>query len=61
MSLWKIRLDIFHTYAGTETDSFKYTVFNIFPAYFDQLLQDIRDQLSISGVSNEHQETFQKS
>ena len=45
----KNTLKFCHTYARTE--SFKYTVFNRFPAYFDQLPQDLRDQLlfSISG------------
>ena len=77
MSLWEIwrgsfwiyfteflsqkTLKFCHTYARTE--SFKYTVFNRFPAYFDQLSQDLRDQLlfSISGFFNEHKETLQKS
>ena len=59
----KNTLKFCQTYA--RTDSFKYTVFNRFPAYFDQLPEDLRDQLlfSISGfrVFNEHQEAFQKS
>jgi hypothetical protein len=38
-----------HNYA--RTDSFKYTVFNRFPVFFDQLPPDLRDQLlfNISG------------
>ena len=45
----KNTLKFCHIYA--RTDCFKYTVFNRFPAYFDQLPQDFRDQLlfSISG------------
>ena len=45
----KNTLKFCHTYARTE--SCKYTVFNRFPAYFDQLPQDLPDQLlfSISG------------
>ena len=48
----KNNLTFCHTYA--RTDSFKYTVFNRFPLYFhdfDQLPQDLPDQLlfSISG------------
>ena len=45
----KNTLKFHHTYYA-RTESFKYTVFNRFPAYFDQLPQD-HDQLlfSISG------------
>ena len=39
----KNTLKFCHTYARTE--SFEYTVFNRFPAYFDQLPQDLRNQL----------------
>ena len=42
----KNTLKFCHTYARTE--SFKYTDFNRFPAYFDQLPQDLRDQLLFS-------------
>ena len=50
-------LKFHHKYA--RTDSFKFTVFNRFPVYFDQLPLDIRDQLplSLSGflrMSKEH-------
>ena len=38
-------------YTYVKTDSFKYNVFNTFPAYFDQLFQDLCDQplFSTSG------------
>ena len=45
-SLHKNTLKFCYTYA--QTDSFKYTVFNRFPAYFDQVPQDLRDQLLFS-------------
>ena len=41
----KNTLKFCHTYARTE--SFKYTAFNRFPVYFDQLPQDLRYQLLV--------------
>ena len=58
-SRYKNTLKFGHTYA--RTDSFKYTVFKRFPAYFDHLPQDLRDQLfSILGFLM-NTKTFQKS
>ena len=55
----KNTLKFCHTYPRTE--NFKYTVFNRFPAYFDHLPQNLRDQLLlISQVFNEHKESLQK-
>ena len=55
----KNTLKFCHTYARTE--SFKYVVFNRFPVYFDQLPQDLRDQLlfSISGFLMNTKKHFQ--
>ena len=39
-----------HSYA--RTDCFKFTVFNRFPAYFDQLPSDLRDQLLFANATS---------
>ncbi len=49
-----------HKYA--RTDSFKFTVFNRFPVYFDQLPRDIQDLLllNLPGFLNKTKEHFKK-
>ena len=54
----KENLKFSHTYA--RTDGFKFTVFNRFPAFFDQLPQDLRNQLlfSLNGFLTNSKEHF---
>lgn len=57
-SFRKDTLKFHHKYA--RTDGFKFNVFNRFPAFFDQLPQETRDQLlfSISGFLSNLKEHF---